>query len=180
MLFWCFFETGSLCSSGCVRTLYGPAWPCTHRVLPACASWILGLKAWATITWLVFSFCVAFPVKCICKGKLLWFGLGIVNLTSGLRISFPLQFSIFSLTYPLPIKKNVFIWVFHLHVYMCTMCVPGDCGARAECQNHWLWHYKWLWATMYGAGNQTWVLCKSNDCCQVLSCLSSLFFPFYF
>lgn len=66
------------------------------------------------------------------------------------------------------------LWVFCLHVYMCTTCLPGvkEGQKRASHPREMEWRVVVRWTV--GAGNWTWIPCKSSKCFQPLSSLSSL------
>lgn len=36
------------------------------------------------------------------------------------------------------------VWVFRLHVCLCTTCVPGNGEVRRGCWIPWSWSYRWL------------------------------------
>lgn len=115
-----FFETGSLCSSGCIGTLYRdqPGLELTEFCLPVPLS--PGTKGIGHH----HPACVCFRWCLYREVEIAVFGLGIVNLTSGLRISFPLQFSVFSLTFPHPVKQ---IYVHgHFTRALCVYLVTVD------------------------------------------------------
>lgn len=65
----------------------------------------------------------------------------------------------------------VYLWLFYLHVYTCTMCVPGARWSQkgtSDLSNLELWA---VVSFYIGLGNQLQVLCKSNTC-SLLSHLS--------
>ena len=55
-----------------------------------------------------------------------------------------------------------YLWVFCLHICVCTVCVPGAVETWRVFQVLWNWSYRWLLSHHVGDGNQTLILCKSN------------------
>lgn len=46
----------------------------------------------------------------------------------------------------------LYVCMFCLHVYLCTMCMPGVCRR----QIFWSWSYRWLWDAMWMLGINFW------------------------
>lgn len=65
--------------------------------------------------------------------------------------------SFFEVSTPPPI--SLWAWVFCLHVFLSTMCMPQP-QRPEECLNPWGWSCRWLWAATLSAGYWNWVLCE--------------------
>lgn len=48
------------------------------------------------------------------------------------------------------------VWVFGLHVCLCTMCMTGTCGGQRGQQIPWSWSYRCLGAAMWMLGTKAW------------------------
>ena len=67
----------------------------------------------------------------------------------------------------------LFVWMFHPRSYLCTMCMLGEHRDQKRVSDTLTLE---LWVVLnchVGAGNQTWALCKSNSCSNMLSHSSS-------
>lgn len=46
------------------------------------------------------------------------------------------------------------VWVFCLHVCLCTTCIPGAHRSHKRALDPWNWSYGWFWATMRFLGTE--------------------------